>query len=245
MRRFRVNVVRVPRLPAVAAALAAALLAPPASARPNLDPSGLGRLDRYDVLTFVDPAGHGINRSKAIGVFDATPDEIYRTATDYEHLPEFAPRVSSSRVIDRRGDAQAFVMLTARLPWPVSDAWVYAEFDHERLGAGTYRIRFWQIRGTMRRYSGQLLIEPWSATRSAVTYELLVEPDSIAPKGLLNAKLRDVASKYVHALRQRINDLHRLGRLHPQAPPAPGLPSELTGPREPVMVEEVAKREHP
>jgi hypothetical protein len=213
-----------------------------ASARPSLDEERLGRLDRYDVLTFVDPAGSGINKSKAIGVFDATPDEIYRTATDYEHLAEFAPRLSTSRVVDRRGDAQAFVMLTAQLPWPVSSAWVYAEFDHEKLGGGVYRIRFWQIRGSMRRYSGSMLIEPWSGRKSAVTYELLVEPDSRAPRGLINSKLKDAAGRYVHALRQRINDLHRLGRLHPQLPPNPNLPSELAGPsEEPVVVEQVAR----
>src|SRR5690242_12218837 len=60
-----------------------------AHARPVLDDARLGRLDRYDVLSFADPTASGIVRSKAIGVFDATPDEIYRTVTDYDRQAEF------------------------------------------------------------------------------------------------------------------------------------------------------------
>src|SRR5262249_61203370 len=130
-----------------------------------------------------DAGSGGIDKSKAIGGFDATPDEVFRTATDYERLVEFAPRIVSSKVIDKRGD-HSFVMLASDLPWPVSKAWVYAEFSHEKLGGEVYRIRFWQVRGSMRRYQGEILIEPWSASRqrTAVTYELLPEPHTIAPR---------------------------------------------------------------
>ena len=212
-----------------------------ASARPNLDTGGLSRLARYDVLSFTDPGGGGIDKSKAIGVFDATPDEVYRTATDYAKLAEFAPRVVGSRIVEQRGESQAFVMLSSDLPWPVSNAWVFAEFHTEKLGNDAYRIRFWQVKGSMRRYSGSILIEPWAPNKSAVTYELLAEPTGIAPKRLVNSKLKDAAARYVHALRQRINDLHRLGRLHPLVAPAE-VPSTLAGSPQPNVVEHVATR---
>lgn len=215
------------------------------AARPEVGAPGLGRLARYDVLTFFDPAGNGIDKSKAIGVFDATPEEVFRTATDYPRLAEFAPRVISSEVssevIDRHGDEHALVMLKSDLPWPVSKAWVYADFQHEKLGGEVYRIRFSQVRGSMRRYFGSILIEPWSPQKSAVTYELVAEPDTIAPKRLVNRKLHDAAARYVHALRQRINDLHRLGRLHPLEPPSTDFSPTLAGARKPVVVENVAK----
>ena len=213
-----------------------------AAARPNLDTGGLLRLGRYDVLSFTDPGGGGIDKTKAIGVFDATPDEVYRTATDYAKLSEFAPRVVGSRIVERRGEAQAFVMLSSNLPWPVSNAWVFAEFRTEKLGGDAYRIRFWQVKGSMRRYSGSILIEPWAPSKSAVTYELLVEPNTIAPRRLVNSKLKDAAATYVHALRQRVNDLHRLGRLHPIMPPATDTPSTLAGSPQPNVVEHLAAR---
>src|SRR5262249_20107779 len=134
-------------LRSVSVAALVALLGAPAGARPNLSDDGMKRLGRYDVLTFNDPAGNGINKGKAIGIFDATPDEVYRVLTDFEKYPEFAPRVTSSRVVDRQGDKRTFVMLQTNLPWPVSDAWVYAQFEHEQLPGATYRIRFFQVKG--------------------------------------------------------------------------------------------------
>jgi ribosome-associated toxin RatA of RatAB toxin-antitoxin module len=227
-------------------ALVAVVAAGNAGAKPALNPEGLSRLGRYDVLTFVDPAGGGINKGKAIGVFDATPDEIFRVVTEYDKYPEFAPRVVSSRVVDRQGDRRAFVMLKTDLPWPVSDAWVYAQFEHEQLSGATYRVRFWQIKGSMKRYSGSIFIEPWctwkGGGKSAVTYELVVEPNSAAPKRFINDRVEVAVSKYVHALRQHINELHRLGLLHPVLPPNPKLISPLVGPRDPVRVDNVARR---
>jgi hypothetical protein len=211
-------------------------------ARPALDPDGLARLARYDVLSFTAPGGGGVDVSRAVGVFDATPDEVYRTATDYGRLSEFAPRVQSSTVLDRQGEARALVMLVADLPWPVSSAWVQAQFDIERPSSGVFRIRFAQVRGSMRRYFGSILIEPWRDGKSSVTYEQLAEPDTLAPRRLVNGRLRDAAARYVHALRQRVNELHRLGRLHPQQPPTPDLRSALAGTRRTDVVESLANR---
>src|SRR5207302_5169689 len=125
------------------------------------------------------PGGGGIEVSRAVGVFDATPDEVFRTATDYAHLAEFAPRVSRSTVLESGNpagpSARALVLLAADLPWPVSNAWVQAQFETEQPGAGVFRVRFWQVRGSMRRYFGSILIEPWQDGRSSVTYEQLAE----------------------------------------------------------------------
>ena len=220
-------------------------LAGAAAARPSVGPDGLSRLAHYQVLTFTDPGGNGINRGKAIGLFDATPDEVFRVATDYQHYVDFAPRVVASQVVDRQGDARAFVSLSTDLPWPVSKAWVYAQFEQERLARDVYRIRFWQLKGSMKRYEGSIFIEPWAKWKgggtSVVTYELLAEPDSSAPKRLINARVEEVAAKYIHFLRSHINDLRRAGRLHPELPPSPNLASPLSGPRQPKAVSDVAQ----
>lgn len=220
-------------------------LAGVAHALPAVGPDGLDRLAHYKVLTYTDPGGNGINKGKAIGVFDATPDEVFRVATDYQHYPQFAPRVVASKVIDRQGDQRAFVWLSSDLPWPVSKAWVYAQFEHERLGGEVYRVRFWQLKGSMKRYAGSIFIEPWAKWKgggtSVVTYELLAEPDTSAPKRFVNARVEEVVSKYIHFLRQHINDLRRAGRLHPELPPGPTLASPLAGPTQPRAVTDVAQ----
>ena len=64
----------------------------PAAARPTLDAGRLDELGRYQVLTFADPFRNGIERGKAIGVIDATPEEVFRVATDYAKYRDFMPQ---------------------------------------------------------------------------------------------------------------------------------------------------------
>jgi ribosome-associated toxin RatA of RatAB toxin-antitoxin module len=184
-----------------------------ASARPHLDSDGMSKLDRYDVLTFLDPYRNGIDRGKAIGVIDAAPDEVFRIATDYAKYKDFMPRIRSSSVLSRDRNA-ANVVISADLPWPVGSSWVLAHYD--------------MMRGTFRQYLGSLYIEPWAPNKTAITYELVAEPNSVfASHGAINRGVRRLVGKFVHALRQRINELHRLGSLHPNlrdsAIPRPGL----------------------
>ena len=224
--------------------VAALLVARVVAARPVVPAEALDRLTHYQVITFTDPAAGGLRRGKAIGLFDATPDEVFRVATDYEHLAEFAPRITSAKVLDRQGD-RAVVALTTVLPWPVSKAWVNCEFAMERVGRDIYRIRFAARAGSLKRYEGSIYIEPWQQWRgggtSAVTYELLVEPSDHTPRRFVNARVESVASKWVHFLRQRINQLRAAGRLHPAAPPDPDFASTLAGPKRPLQVGNVAR----
>jgi ribosome-associated toxin RatA of RatAB toxin-antitoxin module len=186
-----------------------------AGARPTLDASRLGELSRYQVLTFTDPFAGGIDRGKAIGVLDATPEEVFRVATDYEKYRDFMPRIVSS-VVKELGQNQAVVQLIAALRWPAGTTTVEARYQNEMLPGDIYRVRFNMVRGTLKRYLGMLYIEPFAPGKTAVTYELVAEPDTIAPKSAINHGIVRSAGNFIHALRQRVNDLHRMGYLHPE-----------------------------
>lgn len=74
------------------AALAALLLTlapPPAICAPKFEVHIERRNDRFEV--------------RANAILDATPTEVWETLTDYEHLPEFIPGLSKSRVLARNG----------------------------------------------------------------------------------------------------------------------------------------------
>lgn len=200
-----------------------------AQARPALDDGRLGELDRYQVLTFADAYQGSIERGKAIGVIDATTEEVFRVATDFAKYREFMPRVVDSSQLSRSEDT-AQVMLTAELPWPAGRTWIEADYKMEKLAGGIYRVRFDMRRGNMRKYLGSLYIEPWTPTRTAVTYELVAEPSVIAPKSVLNRGVRRSAGNFVHALRQHINELHRVGMLHPLQPAVPVAPATVVSP---------------
>ena len=192
-----------------------------AAARPTLDNSRLDQLSQYEVLTFNDPFRNGIDRGKAIGVIDATSEEVFRVATDYAHYRDFMPKVVESNVKEASRDG-ALVELTAELRWPAGESTVTARYTHERLPGDIYRVRFDMVNGSLKQYVGSLYIEPFAPGKTAVTYELVAEPDTIAPKSAINKGVKRSTSNFVHALRQRINELHRLGYLHPQPMPARG-----------------------
>jgi ribosome-associated toxin RatA of RatAB toxin-antitoxin module len=194
-------------------------LAGAALARPTLDIARLDRLSHYEVLTFNDPFKSGIDRGKAIGVIDATPEEVFRIATDYAHYRDFMPMVTASSIKEQSRD-HALVEMTAELRWPAGESTVTARYSCDRLPGEIYRVRFEMVHGSLRQYLGSLYIEPFATGQTSVTYELVAEPDTIAPKSAINKGVRRSTSNFVHALRQRINELHRLGLLHPQPIPA-------------------------
>jgi len=205
--------------PLVGSALIACALSSPAAARPTLDAGRLDAIAQYQVLTFTDPYAGGLERGKAIGVIDATPEEVFRVATDYAKYRDFMPRVTASTVKEADRN-HALVELHAELRWPAGAATVTARYTQERMGGDIYRVRFDMVQGSLKQYLGSLYIEPFAPGKTAVTYELVAEPDTVAPKSAINRGTKRATGNFVHALRQRINDLHRLGYLHPQ-PMAP------------------------
>jgi ribosome-associated toxin RatA of RatAB toxin-antitoxin module len=211
-------------------ALVVLLISTPAFARPTLDSSGLDQLSRYQVLTFTDPFASGIERGKAIGVIDATPEEVFRVATDYAKYRDFMPRVTESNVKESARD-HALVELTAELRWPAGTSMVTARYTHEKLPGEIYRVRFDMVNGSLKKYLGSLYIEPFAPGKTAVTYELVAEPNTLAPKSAINRGVKRSTANFVHALRQRVNDLHQQGYLHPEpvAPRASDARSPLVG----------------
>jgi ribosome-associated toxin RatA of RatAB toxin-antitoxin module len=214
----------------VGCALVGCALASPADARPTLDQTRLGELSQYEVLTFNDPFKNGIERGKAIGVIDATPEEVFRVATDYSKYRDFMPKVTRSTVKEAAPD-HVLVEMQAELRWPAGSSTVTARYTHEKLPGDIYRVRFDMVDGSLKQYLGSLYIEPFSPGKTAVTYELVAEPDTVAPKGAINRGIKRSTGNFVHALRQRINELHRLGYLHPEplAPTKSDARSPLVG----------------
>ena len=49
-------------------------------------------------------------------------------------------------------------------------------------------------------------------------------------EGLVNRGIKRSVGKFVHALRQRINEMHRLGLLHPIQPTTPVMPATVLKP---------------
>ena len=168
--------------------------------------------------------------SRNVRELRCTPEEVFRVATDYAKYRDFMPRVVRSTVKENAID-HALVELTAELRWPAGSSTVTAKYTHEKLPGDIYRVKFGMVDGSLKQYWGSLYIEPFNNRgQTAVTYEFVAEPDVTAPKSYVNKGVRRSAGSFVHALRQRINELHRLGLLHPITPPAPVVPPAFVNP---------------
>jgi len=108
---------------------------------------------------------------------------------------------------------------------------VTARYTHGKLPGDIYRVKFGMVDGSLKQYWGSLYIEPFAPGKTAITYELVAEPDTVAPKSAINRGIKRSTGNFIHALRQRINELHRLGYLHPEpiAPQKSDARSPLVG----------------
>jgi hypothetical protein len=199
-------------------ALIAALLATSrmAFALPALPAQRVEQLGRYDVLLLSEPAGEGLLRHQAIGVFDATPEQVLGVAANVDLYRSYVPGIAASKTL-WQGPTEKEVVLEADLPWPLRNLWVQVRVDVDRaeLGPRTHRVRFSLVRGNMLRYEGSILIEPFGEGRTAVTYEILALPDLRLPRSWLQHAAGRGARTFVHALRSRVNHLMRQGLLQP------------------------------
>lgn len=197
----------------LAALLALVVAARSAEARDGLVPR-LAQLMRYDVIRSSEPAGDGLLRHRAQGVFDAAPEDVFRVVTSYGTYSEYMPRILDSRVAWQGTDA--IVALTADMPWPMPNLWVEARFQHDSPALDRYRVRFSLIRGNVLRYEGSLFIEPcpMDESKSLVTYELVTQLDTGLPRGWLQGMVGRGVYNFVHYVRGRVNLLQRQGVLH-------------------------------
>ncbi|MCK5799471.1 MAG: hypothetical protein KAI47_19905 [Deltaproteobacteria bacterium] len=183
-----------------------------ANALPKLAPRQLNAVLRGRVLVFSlpPPKDCTVRLGKAIGIAEGSSDALLHLILDVARYREYLPRIKASRFLRREGKAIiGFVEMS--LPWPVSDAWCTYRLTYAHKGHGIYEL-FWTMkRGTLKRYQGHALIEPWNKTndKAVITYELLVEPDSRAPTSLLSRGVRHSAEMFLHRVRIRIKTLKR------------------------------------
>lgn len=199
------------------AGLLATLLLSPASgsalASTAWDASRSAQFARHEVIHLAEPAGGGLLRHRAVALFDYPPEVVFRVATSYDRYVEYMPRITSCHVLSQSPE-QALVAFEADLPWPLANIWVQARYQHDLFSSEDgdrtgYRVRFTMLRGNLLRYEGSLLIEPYGEGRTTVTYELLAEPESKLPRGMVQRLLGRGVSNFVHYLRARVNNSQR------------------------------------
>ena len=201
-----------------AAALIAGLLltsASPAPARPKLSAEHIKAIEHGKVLEFSQKVkGSGVMMGKAIGIVEDVPEAVLYVLLAVDKYKHFLPRVTGSRITKRRG-WDSYAVIHTDLPWPVKDVWVYLKLTRTDKPGRVYAIRWWMLNGTMKKYEGSALIEPYSrdGKQTVLTYKLLAEPQTSAPDSMISNGIKRVASTILHRVRLRLKALRKYKKL--------------------------------
>ena len=196
-------------------ACSALLAAVPALARPTLSKEDLAKLERGELLEYSKKVnGSGVMMGKVISLVDDAPEAVTYVILAIDKYKHFVPRVTESRIVKQRG-WHTFAVVHTDLPWPVKDCWAYVKFTRYDKGGRTYQLKWWMLNGTMKKYEGSALIEPYTkdGRQSVLTYKLLAEPQTAAPDSMISNGVKRVASTILHRTRLRLKALRKYKKL--------------------------------
>ena len=111
-------------------------------------------------------------------MLDAPLELIWQTLTDYGHLAEFIPGMRKSRIVEQRG--AAFIVEQSGVA-----TFLFVSTPIEVTLASTerppYAIEVSMIKGNLKRLDGAYRIEPQGAGRMLLTWNGIVEAQSMPP----------------------------------------------------------------
>jgi hypothetical protein len=196
-------------------ALALLLLGAESDARPRLGKAHMDRLVRGETVDFSQKVpGSGVMMGKTIAIVEDAPEAVVYVLLAVDKYKHFIPRITGSRVTKRRG-WHTFAVIHTDLPWPAKDAWIYIKSTRYDKPNRTFEVKWWMLNGTMKRYTGSALIEPWNkeGTKSVLTYKMLAEPKTSAPDSVISKGLRRVVSTIVNRIRLRLKALRKYKKM--------------------------------
>ena len=148
-------------------------------------------------------AGHAV-RVHAKAMLNASRDLIWSTLTDYDHLADFIPGISSSRVIDRRGRA-AIVEQHGEATFFIFNYGIDVVVESAEYPPDLIEIRV--VSGNLRQLEGAYQLLPGEKTGTwLLTWSGLIEPVLPLPSFVAVALMRNSVQAQ---LRGMINEIER------------------------------------
>ncbi len=126
---------------------------------------------------------------------EAKPEVVWQVLTDYEHLSEFVPGMSKSRVMERNEDTITIEQVFKHLFGSMELLLSVKETPPNR-------IDFWLVGGNMKIYDGHWLIKPYNSGSTLLTFEVDVQPGFFAPMWLVSWVLKKEIQKGLLAVRE-------------------------------------------
>ena len=159
---------------------------------------GVPRFD-LNVERVNDAEGDKVYQIRSSGTVEATPAAVWRILTDYNHLADYLPNLTSTRVVSRSGDRAIVEQLgTARFLFFSRTIRLLVQV-HER---APDRIDIGLIEGDMKVYRASWELSPVAgATGTRVQYTATIVPKFDVP-GIVGTSVvkKDVAKMMAAAL---------------------------------------------
>jgi ribosome-associated toxin RatA of RatAB toxin-antitoxin module len=187
--------------------LAAAALARPAI-DPNESPDTLGHAKRVAAVAALSPGDVRVEQHgdriwvHAQSDVDADPSTIWLTLSDYDHLAQFIPSMSSSRMISRNG-ADVVVEQTGTAGFgPIRQKFTVLLAVREELNES---ITVNAIGGDFRYFDARYDIVPLTPHRSRIVYEATMAPNTPMPSIVTLLVMHSLIDTQFSALVQEVS----------------------------------------
>ena len=164
----------------------------------------LRRLEAGEILTWTRSlAGHSVPWTKATGVVDAPPAEVWPIIDDCARYEDTMPSTRDTEELERRGD-HVVCRAVGDLPFPLSDPATVTDAVH-RVEPGKLYQREWKQRsGDFAVNEGRWTLLPWGdGSRTLATYEALTEPKIALPAFVLRFGTESILPDMIATLREQ------------------------------------------
>ena len=171
------------------------------------------RKDAGPIKSNWTPSGKSDRYGHAEGLIAAAPDAVRSKLTDYAHFKELAgPKFKSVKVVDKQG-ASTDVYFQLPIMKGMITIWYVTRFAPPKPAAGGDVIEGTFVKGNIKGMQIAFTIKPGVDDKStALTCDLVLQPNVPAPQSALDEELRDACGDAVFALRKTLG----LPELRPQ-----------------------------
>lgn len=148
----------------------------------------------------------GVAWGRAEGVIDAQPEDVLEVLRDYAHYAGLFPHFEKSRVLSQRG-TDAIVYLEAKILFGATTLWGQVRMTSTSPAPDTYVVeaKMMKGKGNIEQLLARWEVRPTAdGARSAVVFQLLVDPDLPVPDSMVSSELKNSAGRAFRALRKRV-----------------------------------------
>lgn len=156
-------------------------------------------------VTTLAETGTSVEWGRAEGIVDAPIDRVMSIVQDYGQYASFLPNFRVSRVLSQRGASANVYMEVGILKGTVT-IWAQLAIRPKRSEGDVRVIEARMTEGNITRMNARWEVTPLSATRTKVTFQMLIDPDLPVPSSLVTAQNAKAAERTIRALRKRLID---------------------------------------